>query len=176
MDGKEIHEVLRRADEALTIQGSYRAPEQARILAARDIVRDAMNDPALSTIDPEAILADDPKERVVADTWSNFEIGMLASMMTGDIEKDWATLAMYLLDETKERESKAMEMFPLQHGPDGDWIIDFDFLMGIQSEFQDGEDYGKPSLETIEEILLVLMRRAAIANAEKHDHGAAEKS
>lgn len=54
-----------------------------------------------------AILADEPKERDGAITWSSFEVGMLAAMMTGNLEKDTATLAMYLLDEPKEREAEA---------------------------------------------------------------------
>ena len=95
--------------------------------------------------------------------WSRFEIGMLAAMMTGDIDKDWATLTAYLSDEPAQDDGKPiLPMFPLQNGNEGDWIIDFDFLMAIQKEYRDADDYGKPSLEEIEEILLVLMRSAEV--------------
>ena len=95
--------------------------------------------------------------------WSPTEIGMLAAMMTGDIDKDWATLTAYLSDELAQDDGKPiLPMFPLQNGNEGDWIIDFDFLMAIQKEYRDADDYGKPSLEEIEETLLVLMRSAEV--------------
>ena len=88
---------------------------------------------------------------------------MLAAMMTGDIDKDWATLTAYLSDEPAQDDGKPiLPMFPLQNGNEGDWIIDFDFLMAIQKEYRDADDYGKPSLEEIEETLLVLMRSAEV--------------
>ena len=95
--------------------------------------------------------------------WSPTDIGMLAAMMTGDIDKDWATLTAYLSDEPAQDDGKPiLPMFPLQNGNEGDWIIDFDFLMAIQKEYRDADDYGKPSLEEIEETLLVLMRSAEV--------------
>ena len=53
--------------------------------------------------DDARIRAEAPNDRDGAITWSSFEVGMLAAMMTGNLEKDTATLAMYLLDEPKER-------------------------------------------------------------------------
>ena len=105
-----------------------------------------------------AELAQDERPR-----WSPTDIGMLAAMMTGDIDKDWATLTAYLSDEPAQDDGKPiLPMFPLQNGNEGDWIIDFDFLMAIQKEYRDADDYGKPSLEEIEETLLVLMRSAEV--------------
>lgn len=136
-----------------------------------------------------AILSAEPAP--ASTPWSRFEIGMLAAMMTGNLDKDTATLTGYLAAEPAQDAKAAQKaaddrayawrhemmgdsepaqddgkpilpMFPLQNGNEGDWIIDFDFLMAIQKEYRDADDYGKPSLEEIEEILLVLMRSAEV--------------
>ncbi len=113
-----------------------------------------------------AELAQDERPR-----WSPTDIGMLAAMMTGDIDKDWATLTAYLSDEPAQDDGKPiLPMFPLQNGNEGGWIIDFDFLMAIQKEYRDADDYGKPSLEEIEETLLVLMRSAEVKRRIEEDH------
>lgn len=59
-----------------------------------------------------------------------------------------------------------VELFPRQTGKKDGWTLEYRFLVAVQDYCPDDADYGTPSLETIETVLLAAERELEARNRE----------